>query len=167
MMMDIYQCVRGCPHYVRENMLSSMDRLRVMCWVEKQIGNNVDAGVGGNGDPDAIFRMHSKCCSMYSEHMATAMGMASASENIEIARADADKFAMAAVKRYITGKKSMSMSTSQGGDENAVVSGAATVSGAAISTISTTDDEENEDDGMAIIMTGMNAYHASRISMKP
>ena len=133
-------------------MLSSMERLRVMCWVEKQIGNNVDAG-----DPDAIFRMHSKCCSVYSEHMATAMGMASASEeNLEVARADADKFAMAAVKRYITGK-TRSMSTSQGGDENCAVSGAAT--------ISTTDDEEN--DGMAIIMAGMNAYHAARISMKP
>lgn len=125
--------------------------MRVICLVESVLG----AGVS---DDAAIFKMHSKCCKIYSEHMRTAAGMVVAGgETSSAEKTNADRLAMNAVKKYLVGKKNRAATT-------ATATAAVRVDQPAKDSATDQDDTFDID---LFITKQLHAHKAARISMKP
>jgi hypothetical protein len=147
--------------------ISSHDRMRVICLVESIVGSGV------SDDEAAIFKMHSKCCKIYSEHMKTAAGMMSVidGEIDSSEKTNADRLAMNAVKKYLVGKKIRA--------QQAMLSSAASSAAAPAMQLSKSVAdakqekvqnafEQNEANDIDLFITKqLRAHKAARISMKP
>ena len=122
--------------------------MRVICLVESVLG----AGVS---DEAAIFKMHSKCCKIYSEHMKTAAGMVVVGgETASAEKTNADRLAMNAVKKYLVGKKNRTATTATAMRFDQPVRESAT-------------DQDDAFDIDLFITKQLRAHKAARISMKP
>lgn len=143
--------------------------MRVICLVESVVGSGV------SDDEAAIFKMHSKCCKIYSEHMKTAAGMMSVidGEIDSSEKTNADRLAMNAVKKYLVGKKIRA--------QQAMLSSAASSAAAPAMQLSKSVAdakqeekkvrnafEQNEANDIDLFITKqLRAHKAARISMKP